>query len=120
MSISLPLRLKEQRPPPTPPPHMHIDILCSNCHTVIDHTADLCECGLSLTGPTRNVYVEGPCNHCFCDELGEVVENQCTKSRCMGCRGKRKRGEFEDELSEVERGGAEADPREGKEILVKM
>jgi hypothetical protein len=38
----------------------------------------------------------------------------------MGCRGKRKRGEFEDELSEVERGGAEADPREGKEILVKM
>jgi hypothetical protein len=30
----------------------------------------------------------------------------------MGCRGKRKHGEFEDEFNEVE--------REGKEILVKM
>jgi hypothetical protein len=38
----------------------------------------------------------------------------------MGCRGKRKRWEFEDELSEVEKGGGETDPRERKEISVKM
>jgi len=48
------------------------------------------------------------------------VENNCTKSRCTGCRGKRKRWGFEDKLSEVEGEEAEADPREGKEILVKM
>ena len=74
----------------------------------------------SLTVPTRNGYVEGPCNHCFRDGLGEMVENNCTKSRCTGCRGKRKRWGFEDKLSEVEGEEAEADPREGKENLVKM
>jgi hypothetical protein len=40
----------------------------------------------------------------------------------MGCRGKRKRGEFENKRGEIPIEGdeAEADPREGKEILVKM
>jgi hypothetical protein len=81
---------------------MHIDILCSNCYTVIDHIADLCECGLSSTAPTCNIYVEGPCNHRFCDKLGDTVENQCTKDAW------------------VAEEGSETDPREEKEISVKM
>jgi hypothetical protein len=72
-----------------------------------------------LTAPTRNVYVEGPCKHCFGDKSGEMVENQCTKSRCMGCRGKRRRGEVEVECGETEGDEAELIREKWKEILVR-